>query len=485
MATEIYALAQAHALPGMEVITVIPVGIPIRRYSCQALIYEARDYPLLGEHILKCIKAGIARIDHIAGFLGLDTTIVSDAVIDEEQKRGTVAVTQSGSITLTPQGKAVLENLTMFESTSTTIEGHFDLTTGEKRLYSTVRSRVDQFAGGGDHFDDEDYVRRLEVGSNVSSGIPEFTVNDFNKILANASQTKTVVLQIDQVRELKKSKEYGLGHIVVYASTHGEDVSFNMFIDGQKSPKHDVYLNDPKVLTDLNIHIGQNPSEPPLARTALLNDRALPVRIRNLIEDTNAGVVQTNSSNSSRSEGLTAQGLQIDGPDLFRPTTLPELIPVWGHPKFRKDAIAFAKNRLFFISPWVKNSVINEEFNVSLSDALSRGVQVDIAFGYEEDLADSHAKSVRSLAKIAAKFPNQMRLHRVRTHEKILIADQAFIATSFNWLSFAGATDRYYRREIGIRICGAEFVDSIYDVLLAEILAEREPGWPSTPGGQP
>jgi hypothetical protein len=71
-----------------------------------------------------------------------------------------------------------------------------------------------------------------------------------------------------------------------------------------------------------------------------------------------------------------------------------------------------------------------------------------------------------------------MSIHKWRSHEKVIVADQSFIESTFNWLSFPGVSDRHYRRERGTLTVDREISDEVYFELMEAIEDERDPNWP-------
>ena len=152
-------------------------------------------------------------------------------------------------------------------------------------------------------------------------------------------------------------------------------------------------------------------------------------------------------------------------------------------PQYRREAIRHAKERLLIISPWLRASVVNDEFMQELEQAIRRGVVIDVAAGISEKhdddpLAQSHTSAISRLVTLASKYPGKMRLHKWSSHEKFLLADQSFIEGTFNWLSFQGVNDRHYRRERGTLTVDRELTNEVYSELIEAIQAERDPNWP-------
>ena len=75
----------------------------------------------------------------------------------------------------------------------------------------------------------------------------------------------------------------------------------------------------------------------------------------------------------------------------------------------------------------------------------------------------SDAWTLDRLAKLASRYKNLDFARLRNTHAKILIFDDNWISTSFNWLSFRGDHDRTYRMEEGTLVTVAERVEKEYN----------------------
>jgi hypothetical protein len=113
-----------------------------------------------------------------------------------------------------------------------------------------------------------------------------------------------------------------------------------------------------------------------------------------------------------------------------------------------------------------------------LEEALFRGVKIDVAIGIGEDLSDSDSEPIAKLVTLAKKHPNLMTISKWKSHEKVLIADDSYVESTFNWLSFQGVNDRHYRRERGTLTVDKELANEVYDELLMAIDQERDVNWP-------
>jgi phosphatidylserine/phosphatidylglycerophosphate/cardiolipin synthase-like enzyme len=108
---------------------------------------------------------------------------------------------------------------------------------------------------------------------------------------------------------------------------------------------------------------------------------------------------------------------------------------------------------------------------------LERGVEVTIAFGIgrrdsRESRADVQARE--SLDAMSRSFPNFRFVRKGDTHAKVLLVDdQFFVTTSFNWLSFRGDPKQPMREEEGTIVEEPEIVEAYYQRLIGRIEAAR------------
>lgn len=142
----------------------------------------------------------------------------------------------------------------------------------------------------------------------------------------------------------------------------------------------------------------------------------------------------------------------------------------------RDDAIRVVHKRLLIISPWAKWAVVNDAMSDLLEEALGRGVQIDIGLGnQQEDLSDSDPKSIDVLDQLRRRFPAQFRLHKLWSHEKLLIVDYAVVTGSLNWLSRGKNSHSYKQSENGEIEVNKSWSDDYYAETLKRLRAQRDP----------
>jgi phosphatidylserine/phosphatidylglycerophosphate/cardiolipin synthase-like enzyme len=148
------------------------------------------------------------------------------------------------------------------------------------------------------------------------------------------------------------------------------------------------------------------------------------------------------------------------------------------HRPHLEKALKESKKRLMIVSPWIRAIAVNSLFLQWLEDLLRRDVQVHIGYGFggkDKNCRDIDSQAEAKLKELARRYPETFILQRWGdTHAKILISDSQFsIITSFNWLSFKGASNRMFRDERGTLVSDSRKVDELYNRLLVRFSEER------------
>jgi len=474
--------------PGLDLVTYVPVAIPVHAYSVEMRIYEIKDYPLLNEHVIRCISLGMNSVEEISRFLGIEQVYVSDAVATESAENGTIGITGRGTLLLTDFGLQKLENFTQNEARKASEKLHVDLVTGIVTKYRNPGISIAELGKRLDGLDGEQFVRKFKSRSEGDKTILDFKLDLVDELLGNQHFDKRIsVLEVMGVKRSTKKPLYVLGQVLVYADAKAENVMLTMTVDGTRQLEHDQYLATNEVRELLDFEIEPEAEELPPAKILQESKKSKTQHIVDLIKrisdlpqaDDEFLVEEARSSDSEVPNPATIVRPSYVGPSLFRPQVKPVRLRVTDLPTLRSEAIRFSKKRLLIISPWVKKAVVNQDFIRQLTAALNRGVRVDLALGIGKDFSDSHEDSIDSLVDLAKFYPDALYLHKWQSHEKLLIADQAYIETTFNWLSFQGVTKQHYRRERGTLIVDSQIADEVYSEMLNEIQSERDPSWPT------
>jgi hypothetical protein len=122
------------------------------------------------------------------------------------------------------------------------------------------------------------------------------------------------------------------------------------------------------------------------------------------------------------------------------------------HPGWFRDALETAVSTLIIVSPWIKMRVL-EMWLPLIEETLNRDCEIWIGHGMPASKHHSEGSdeaAIKVLDELGYRTRLLYRVPGLGTHEKVLICDDSYIVTtSYNWLSFAGASD-YDRYEHGI-----------------------------------
>ena len=131
------------------------------------------------------------------------------------------------------------------------------------------------------------------------------------------------------------------------------------------------------------------------------------------------------------------------------------------HRNLLLEAIDKASSELVLVSAWIRPEAFNDELRRKLVDAISRGVEVRIAWGFGTDANARMSAQKRDAATRSRnwgedvidrlrrmirdpKMQEKLLVRRTDTHQKFIICDDRFcVVGSFNWLSYRGRGPRW------------------------------------------
>jgi hypothetical protein len=472
--------------PGLELVAVVPVGIPLHIYALDLTLYEAKDYPLLNEHVLRCLAIGLSTVKDISEFLGVSSDYIAEAIAQEDATVGTVSVSPNGTVRLTEFGRVKLDDLTLSEARRSTQDVHIDLITGQLSFFAKIANSVDRLSNDLDSLNGEEYIRRLEAQSVSPKITSDFSVEEIDRLLTSSEKMRRIsVLEVLASKRTSRKPFYTIGQVLVFADLSGLRVMLNMAIGDELSSAHDRYLAQEGIRDFLDIKVEAAAEQPVPGKIFQSEFATKSLRAIQLVKKINElpEVLEYADKVDRIAEDGTAKPKPLKmpselGPAIFRAQDKPLRLKVTDMPRYRREALRFGSERLLIVSPWVKIFVVNDAFIDLLESALRRGVKVDIAIGMKDDLSDSHETAVDKLLTLSRKYPVLMNLHKWKSHEKVIIVDNAYIEGSFNWLSFQGVNEKHYVRERGTLIVDREIADDAYEELLEAFQMERDPNWP-------
>lgn len=460
-AETLLALRFRSARPGLELVAVVEAAIPVAMLTADVLAQDRKPLPLLDEFLLRLVQADIDTEEGITGFLGLQQTMVTGAIADNlSQDNLTYAPATSARpssrqpLRLTGRGAQAARDLASITPQDLSLPLVYDQVLCKVRPYdrNAIISRNQA---------DEDSLLLLPASRTTPVESSDISASEINSLFRDRGDVGREVLLVKKVTQSKARRVMPV-KLLVYADQRRADIQLAVVVDDELSPAHELALLNQGGAAALGIHIDPAPQRPSLEPE--LEKARVPLHEVIRQHETAAG------------ERLSEAQATPSGPEIAARTHEEvRAVSVFEHPDLLDEALTRASRRILIISPWVKRAVVRTDFLSKLEGRLRRGVTVCIAHGYEDDDSDSDPDAIRKLENLAKRFPKHFTLVRVKsTHAKILIFDDVWIATSFNWLSFRGDRDRTYRMEEGTLVRSQQAADAQYQRYLDQIARDRK-----------
>jgi len=425
--------------PGMQLVAIEDAAVPVTILSVDVLAQERKEIPLLEEFALRLMLGGMTNCADMAAFLGLEGDQVELAVANQIVADNIVEA--RGSLRLTTKGKEIGRDHAAVVPKEAALRVVFD-----RSLWGVVDYPQSQMVRLKDAKD----AGWLLLPAQATSSITDLDVTALrlNTLLNSGGNASLSSIQVLDVRNVKREKHlYMPAKLLVYWSEVANDVQLALAIDNDLSISHDEVLQG--AASDLGISV-----EAPAPRPKLEAE----------LEAIRSDVSQEDPADSESIESESSPS----------PAGVVRSVSVFEHPALLQGALQQSQHRLLIIAPWVKRTVVTTQFLELLERRLLSGVQVHIAHGYKSTDVGSDADALRHLSNMRDRFHERFTLARLRsTHAKILISDDSWVTTSFNWLSFRGAEDLTYRMEEGTLVTIPSVVDAEYKKLLQMIQDQR------------
>ncbi|MFL4477936.1 hypothetical protein ACIPUB_06565 [Paeniglutamicibacter sp. ORCA_105] len=435
--------------PGLQLISVVDAALPITMLRLDVLAQERKPLPLLEEFILRFVHAGVREIDEIAALLGLQREQVVTTVADQISTNNLTRVA-NGQLSLTALGLEAARNLAAVQPVLTQINVPFDRLIWNAQDYarsSLIKKRDAREAG----------LEILPAKQTSRVDLNDLAVERFNE-LVESRDDRTRQVEVLRIRKIASQNLhlYIPAQLLVYGDPDSGEVELGLCIDGDLQPAHGLELAAADAVVKLGISVALPEPRPTLAPE---------------LEEQRVAFEQVESIRVAGEQVAESPDEPADKPQRVEDIAV-RSVDVHEHPQLLSKALNGAKKRLLIIAPWVKGGVVNTDFVAALERRLRAGVEVHIGHGYGPDDSGSDDFALRKLNNLAARY-DKLRVVRLQnTHAKILISDDLWVTTSFNWLSFRGDPNRTYRMEEGTLVQIQSEVDKAFrrytDVLEAD-----------------
>lgn len=430
-----------HHRPGLQLVSVVDAAVPVTMLRVDVLAQERKPLPLLDEFILRFVHAGVREIDEIAALLGLQREQVVATVADQISSNNLTRA-WSGQLGLTAIGLEAARNLAAVQPVLTQLNVPFDRLVWDAQDYSRsslIKKWDAQEAG----------LEILPAKKSSRVHINDLTVERFNELVESRDDRMRQV-EVLRVRKIASQNLhlYMPAQLLIYGDPGSGEVELGLCIEGDLQPAHGLELAAADAVVKLGIAVADPEPRPTLApelEEQRVSSDQLQV-IRSAGEQGPSGDDQPSEKVSTRIEDIAVRSVDVHE-----------------HPQLLAQALNGAKERLLIIAPWVKGGVVNTDFVAALERRLRAGVEVHIGHGYGPNDSGSDDFALRKLNNLAARYEKLRVVRLQNTHAKILIFDDVWITTSFNWLSFKGDPNRTYRMEEGTLVQIPNEVDKAFE----------------------
>lgn len=424
------------ARPGLQLLAIEDAGIPVTVVRTDVLAQERKQLPLIQEYVLRFVAGGLEDTAQIANLLGLeeDHLLGAAAVQVTENNLRRLGGSRLG---LTTQGLEVSRTLAAVQPVLKQLPVVFDRLTWQLVDYTraSLLTKKEALERG---------LQLLPAEKNARIGLADVTAERFNGLLG-AREGHNRRVEILKVRKISpNTHRYMPVQLLVYGDPARQELELAVCIDGALQTEHGLALDSLKAVDLLGLSLGEAESRPLLSEALELQR-----------------VGQEAVEQMTAAKSVTDGSLPLQIPDVAKLSV--RSLGVFEHAQVLSEALISSRKRILIISPWIKGAVVNTDFLAKLEGRLRNGVEITVAHGYGDDDSGSDQKALRRLENLADRYPARFAFTRLRnTHAKILITDDKWVSTSFNWLSFRGDSDRTYRMEEGTLVQIQSEVDAAY-----------------------
>jgi phosphatidylserine/phosphatidylglycerophosphate/cardiolipin synthase-like enzyme len=427
-----------NARPGLQLIAVEDAAIPVTVVRADVLVQEKKELPITEEFTLRFVGLGVDIPEEIAAYLGLDQAHVLDASAAQLIENHLRRKNTGGRLALTPLGAEVVRNLAATQPVLRQLPIAFDRLTWTLADYpqrSLIEKKDAQERG----------MTILPAARNARIGLDDVTPSGFNALMKG---DRFQVLRIHKVAV--KKHRYLPVSLLVYGDQSRRELELAVCIEDDLATDHGLALDGIEAVKRLGLSLGE--AEPrPVLDEELENQRRTDSPAESAEDADHGGQVPASS-------GVTSPVRSVS---------------VFEHADLLAEALSTAKYRLLIIAPWVRDAVVSTDFVANLEQRLRTGVEVTIAHGYGPTDKGSDESALNRLSNLAARYDKFTFVRVKNTHAKILIFDEIWVSTSFNWLSFRGDSERTYRMEEGTLVNIPARVDKEYTRYLVLIDEQR------------
>jgi hypothetical protein len=431
----------------LQLIAVEDAAIPVTIVRTDVLAQERKPLPIVEEFVLRFVDADVGSAEEVAGLLGLRSDLVLQASAIQVSENNLRRSTGDAELGLTRQGLEVVRNLAATQPVLKQLPVVFDRLTW--RLADHARSSLITKKDAQDRG-----LTLVPAARKARIGLDDITAEAFNSLLKtrDGREKRVEILRVRKVSP--NTHRYLPVQLLVYGDASRRELGLAVCIEGELATGHGLALDSINAVERLGLSVAE-PEPRPRMDEDLESQRVSAEEVEVFV-----------SSNPD------------DATDIRQEQDLEQLevrsVSMLEHADLLAQALNDARQRLLIISPWVKSAVVTTDFLNKLERRLRMGVEVTIAYGFGRNDSKSDQPALSSLDNLASRYAAKFRFARLKnSHAKILIFDDHWVNTSFNWLSFRGDAERTYRMEEGTLVKLSNRVDQAYDRYRALVEEQR------------
>jgi len=463
--------------------------LPVYKITVLALTQLHKPIPPIEEYVLKAINASLSSEVDIAGFLGLEPSIIRDAMINLRMSEDIDLIAPDGSLMqvwkLTKKGEGTLRDAKIIVPEERTFDINFDGLLQHPRWYGRLEFRL---LKPKDLRNQE--IIEIEPSPKKPPELSDLKLKDVDAIIRQIEgASKAKVKQDRDLLALKaierRQRFFQPALILIYKAKDSDDIQVAFAIDGVPSNEHEAAFARANGVKKLKILETIKESAPrklaeevlgyefvaqaPLQAVDKLQEEVASAQAQ--IDTARTGVEQaeTEDEKANLEQIIIEQQRQIEQLKIQLNSFPIRFLEVYEHRPLLEQALQDSKERLMIISPWIRASSVDKRFLQQFENLLKQKVQVFIGYGLGKNDDDkkyqSDIQAEKNIQKLANQYKENFKLKRLGdTHAKILISDTKFaVTTSFNWLSFKGDRDRTFRDERGTLVSAPQKIDELFD----------------------
>jgi hypothetical protein len=474
---------------GFDLVSCKEVGLPVYKITVLALTQLHKPIPPIEEYVLKAINASLSSEVDIAGFLGLEPSIIRDAMINLRMSEDIDLIAPDDSLMqvwkLTKKGEGTLRDAKIIVPEERTFDINFDGLLRHPRWYGRLESRL---LKQKDLRNQE--IIEIEPSPKKPPELSDLKLKDVEAIIRQIEGASKAKFKQD--RDLlalkaieRRQRFFQPALILIYKAKDSDDIQVAFAIDGILSNEHEAAFARANGVKKLRLLEALRESAPrklaeevlghefvaqaPLQEAEALKEEVSSAQAKIDTDRNSVAEAETDEDKAALEQKIIEQEQEIEILKQRLNSFQISYLEVYDHPEILKQAIQDSQKRLMIISPWIRANVVNKQFIEQLEKLLKRDVQLLIGYGLGKDEDDkkypSDIQAEKNLKKLANQYKDNFILKRLGdTHAKILVSDAKFaVTTSFNWLSFKGDRDRTFRDERGTLVSDPQKIDELFD----------------------